>query len=712
MKQLISLLLLSGSVFTAYAQDTTKHVKDTLLPDHQLKEIKVSASHKSTEVSHGKMVYNIEKSAAAAGTSAFELLQRTPGVSVDPNDNLLLKGSAGLNVLIDGKMTYLAAQQLSNMLRGMASDNIIRIEVLATPPAQFDASGNAGIINIVTRKHNRQGYAANISAGLRQGHYLMQNENITGNINTGHVNLFGTFGFANRHSYTQRQTSNTVTHDNVTTLYDRTYNDPRLSNYYSYKAGIDWYITRQHQLGFVYNGSYDDWRKNATGLTRLLNTSGATNAQVQNHSVAVEPYYNNAYNVNYLFTIDTTGKRLSADADYISFQNHSDGFIGNTLQNKNGEATEPYQELRFHQPVYITIRSIKTDLDLPLQRFRLKAGLKYAAVTIDNNFRYDSLLNNVYVYAPSLSDYFLYKEQVAAAYMSAARDWKHTSLEMGLRLEHTHAYGRRYANLFPTLAIDQQLGRQQTLSFSLSRRINRPSYAELNPVRYFSDKYAYYSGNPTLKPELAWVFSLSYTLQNKYVATFSYNRLNNFISQIIRLDSAGILISQNANFSNQQRYDVMLAAPVRITSYWETTATTTFSYTTYPIQQVNGYYQARQWSADFMLNQTFTLPGSIIANLVAHYATPELNGIYRTRDYFTLDGGFKKSFLKKKLDLRLSFSDLFHTNRYQGYSLSNAVNYSYRFIPDSRRAGISVLYRLGGKLNNGRIHQIDEQKRL
>lgn len=686
-----------------------------------LKDVTVTAAKKELEVSSGKFILNVEQSASVSGTSAFELLQRTPGIAVDQNENLLLRGSAAVNVMLDGKMTYLSAQQLGNMLKSMPAENITRIEVITTPSAKYDASGNTGIINIITKKSNKQGYAANLSTGLGVGHYLLNTETFTGNIKTGKLNLFGNLGYDFRHSYTTKASRQIVNGDSIA-VYDKHIIDLIQSYYYSYKVGLDVYISKKQQAGFVCTGSIDDWSRDAAGPTYLLEKNGQTNATVQNHTVAKEPYYNNIYNINYQLTPDTTGKTITVDADYILYRNNSDGYIANGMFDKYGFALHPYQQLLYHQPSNIDIRSIKTDLEYPVAGLELKAGLKYSSVTSKNNFRYDSLINNIYIFSPSLSDTFIYKEKIAAAYLSVARRLKNTSVELGMRVEHTFSDGNSittgtetkatYTNLFPSVAIDQKLNGNNKLSLSISHRINRPSYANLNPVRFFSDKYSYYQGNPYLKPEKSWVVSLSYTFLDKYIATLNYNRTTDFIAQGARLDSSGILVSNISNYTNSGVMYLMLAVPFKIRAFWNISTITDVAYNYYPIIQLASVQNVSKLSVNVRVNQTYNIPTFGVFDLTASYNSPTLNGVYLTRYYLSVDGGFKKSLIKNKLDLKISFADIFHTSRYWGYSINNTVGYNYNFIKDSRRARLTLTYHIGGKLSSGKLHKTEEENRL
>jgi outer membrane receptor protein involved in Fe transport len=687
-----------------------------------LQEVTVNGRPPQLETNNGKLIYNVDQSPSAAGSSAFELLQRMPGVTIDQNDNVLLKGTSGVNVMLDGKMTYMSPGQLANTLKGMPSTNIVKIELAASPGAQYDAAGTSGIINIITRKMNKPGYALVATSSAGVGHYALYNENVTGNIRLKKLNFFGTLGLNHRKTLTDRYFTNKIPSDNGTTVFNSVSHEPYLSKFYTYKAGADWNINSHHTLGIAYSGSWDDWSKHANATTDVTGPDENTSI-VQNRSVAIEPYFNNAFNVNYAFIPDSSGKRFTVDADYISYQNHSDGFLANQTYNAGGVAADPYQELKFHQPSYIRIKSVKADATLPVAGMTLQAGAKYAAISIDNDFRYDSLMGGVYEYAGSLSDYFRYREAIAAGYINAEKILAKTSIVAGLRVEHTSTKGeavhtnyvtnRHYTNLFPSLMVVQKLADECSLTFTASRRINRPAYAELNPVRWYADKYAYYTGNPLLRPELAWQFSTAYTWRSKYSVTLSYNRLNNFISQSVVTDkTTGAVARQNANFPHQDRVEALLMAPLQVARWWELMTTSVVSYTTYPVAQQLGSLQQNRVAADIGLNQVFTLPGATLFELNAHYDSGDLAGIYLTKSYFIIDGGIKRSFLKKHLDLRLSFADLLRTNRFQGTSLSDLSLYSYRYHPDSRRIILTAVYKLGGRVSGAHNRPTEEQQRL
>nr|WP_237488102.1 outer membrane beta-barrel protein [Hufsiella ginkgonis] len=680
----------------------------------QLREVAISRKPPALKMQDGKLIFDVQQSPVASGSSAFDILLRAPGVTADQDDNLQLKGSSAVTVLVDGKMTYLSGSQLANRLKGMGASQISKIEMISTPSAEFDAAGNAGIINIVLKKNTAKGYALDLTGGAGSGRYFQHRESTAGNIRTDRFNVFGNLGYEYRHTLAKR----TGEQENPGgAIINRRLNDVIKSKYYTYRGGIELNVGGNQEVGFLYTGYTDDWSRDASGPTIVTGTS---NSEVRNRYVQLEPYYNDGFNLNYKLQLDTNGRFITANADYISYRNHSDGYLGNTWTDAAGYEMLPYQQLNFHQPSLIGIRSVKTDMELPYHQLKVKAGLKYSSVTIDNDFRYDSLQASGFVPAPTLSDHFVYTERIAAAYLSAGKRWKNTHVDLGLRIERTYSDGnsisgavrtlRNYTDLFPSLSLGHELSGSFRLDLAVSRRINRPTYFKLNPVRYFSDKFAYSQGNPDLLPERAWIYTLTGTINKDIIVTLTVNRTGNFIAQTVQVGPVpDVLVTSSANFSHQDRYDLLLVKPFRILSSWKVNSTVGLSHTSYPVP---GARRIAQAAVDLLVNNSIDLPSGIAMELTGHYASPTLNGMYRYRAYGSVDAGFRKSFMKKKVDARVAFSDIFHQMNYSAMTVRSLVLNRYYNKPDSRRVNLTLTMHVGGKLNRGRMQEIEEQDRL
>jgi len=724
---IIFTLCLLFAVGSMYAQniskkDSTNKQNDTIAKTKILKEVVINSKRKVFETDKGKLIFNVQNSALTTGQTALDMLKKLPGVSLGQDEQISFRGSAGINIMVDGKMTYLSGNQLTNFLQGMSAEDINKIELITTPSAEFDAAGNAGIINIVPKRTLKKGYAVDLRSSVSKGKCWMTNQNISASMRTQKVNLYGSFDYNMPYSFMQGESGNTINNNgNVLQLNRENENDFK-TKYYTWRFGTDWQFSPKHNIGVSYHGYLDDWLGEKYSTVKQLNASGNLLAYSNTENNLVEPYHYDAVNTNYKFDIDSMGKKITADANYTSYSNFSDGWMSTRNYTSNGSLLNQ-NVLKASQPGFVKIFSAKADADLPFKTFNLKTGLKYAEVTNDNQYRFDSLQAGNDVEIEEMSNHFKYKEHIAAAYLSGAKKFGKTSVEAGLRLEHTNANGYtvkqnisnkwQYGKLFPSLAVEQIINADNKVDFTLSRRINRPSYTELNPVRWYNDPYFYYSGNPNLVPELAWVYSLTYSLKSKYIFSATYNQGVNYIDRRLEMEGNGVTVkSMSDNFGKRHRFDFTTSVPFNLWKFWDIQLFTDLNYTSYPISLLSSEKRLSIWAVTTTLQQDFTLPKDFTLNLAAYFFTSELRGIYITKPTGFLNFGVKKSFFAKKFITQLSVSDICNTNRYQAISQSDIANYYYKDRPYSRVIGLSFKYHFGGELVKSSTKKTEEQERL
>jgi hypothetical protein len=549
----------------------------------------------------------------------------------------------------------------------------------------------------------------------------MFNENISASINTRQLSLYGSFDYNTPNRKVKSTSGNSVQEKDTAYRLERISTSNYHIKFYTYRLGADWRFGDRHQLSAHYHGYFDDFTAPKEAIVNRYTGAHQLHSAVNTFNNIIEPYHYNAGNLAWTWQIDTTGKKLTTETHYISYRNLSDALMTSVTTDGATGTETAINALRSHQPGYITIRSAKTDLEWPHKHIVWKAGLKYAWISNDNNYRFDSLIGNVYKEAGSMSNHFLYDERISAAYISASKKFKRTSILAGLRVEHTDAKGYTvkdaftnrwtYTSFFPSLSIDHVMN-QHKLNLSVSRRINRPTYADLNPVRWYTDQYFYYSGNPALVPEIAWLFSTAITFQHKYILTATYGIRENYMTKRLTIDSAANAVkSQTANFRNMQRFDLLLSAPFNA-GPWSLQLSAGLNYSRYPIPQTNDDAIASRWAANAQVQQQLKLPGGFRFELASFLYSRELWGVYLKDELFFMDAGLRKSFLKDNLLMQFTFMDLLRTYQLRGASLSNAANYWYNDRPEAHRISLSVRYHIGGKLASKRASSIEEQERL
>lgn len=711
-----------GISFITIGERKAYLLPDIILGDTSgtLQAVIVRAKKMPVEIDKGKIVFNIQNDATTSGLTAFDVIKKLPGVTVDQNENIILSGSTGVNVLVDGKMTYLSGIQLTNYLKGISAEDINKIELNLTPSAEYDAAGNAGIINIVPKKNLKNGFAVDVRSSVTKGKYWVINENVSASRRSEKLSLYGSLDYKTPNSFWNSSSGNTINDNGKSTELKRNNQSIIKVKYYTWHAGGEWQFLPKHRLSFDYLGYLDDWKNSKPSIVENVDEHGNLLSSVHSVNNLYEPYHYDGITLNYRFDIDTIGKKIIAETQYISYRNYSDGTLTTLQYDAAGNFTGS-NILLSHQPGFRKIRSAKADADLPFKTFSLKAGLKYAEVTNDNPYHFDSLYAGRYVEIEEMSNHYKYKEQIAAAYVSASKKIKKISIDAGLRLEYTKAESYtikqdisnhwEYSNLFPSFSVGQEINENDKINLSASRRINRPSYGNLNLIRWYVDQYFYYTGNPSLVPEMAWIFSTAYTWKRKYVFTATYGITDNYTNAKLTMDSIAVK-SQPANLGQLQRFDVIASLPLQILSFWDIQLTPSVSYMSYPISQLTEDKTLSKWSATVSAQQQITLPAGIKMDIFSKYSSAALRGIYETHSFFYTDIGFKKSFFNNKFDAQISLTNIFNSVLYRGVSLSNVADYHYKDWGDTRRIGITLHYHFGSDLLKGKNKKTEEEERL
>ncbi|MEO6950113.1 MAG: TonB-dependent receptor, partial [Ginsengibacter sp.] len=208
-----------------------------------LKGVVISASKPFIERKIDRTVINVDASITNAGTTALEVLEKSPGVSVDKDGNVSLKGKSGVTIMLDGRPSYLSGQELANLLKNMSSSNIDQIEIMTNPPAKFDASGNSGVINIKTKKNKMRGMNGSITAGIAQSKLTRTNNSLNLNYRDEKLNVFGNYSYSlwqsERETHIERRFRN-ASHE-IETIFNQRSESESFSQNHSIKAGIDFF---------------------------------------------------------------------------------------------------------------------------------------------------------------------------------------------------------------------------------------------------------------------------------------------------------------------------------------------------------------------------------------------------------------------------------------------------------------------------------------
>lgn len=459
--------------------------------DKGLKEVKISARKPLIEVKADKTVFNVEQSINAARSNALDLLRKSPGVRVDKDEQISMRGKNNVLIYIDGKPTYLDNKDLSNLLRNTQSSDVESIELITNPSSKYDASGNAGIINFPLKKNKRFGTNGTVNGGYAIGKYSKYNAGISLNHRKEILNLFGTYSFFKGNNM-NFQNFNRVQNAN---RYNFTSENIDHSNVHSLKFGTDYYIDKRSILGFMINGMYSHGHFTSENKTFIGPADLPANKVLKASNNIPMKRLNTSYNVNYKFE-NPEGSSFNIDLDYGSYFSTGKSYQPNTYYQLNETDVISQSIFKNYTPTEINIYSIKSDYEHTLWKGKLGLGIKSAYVRTTNTFEFYDVVNGVNTLNLDRTNSFTYNENVNAAYLNFSKQIKTKwSYQAGLRLEQTNSKGslssniqqkdnkvvRHYVNLFPSAGVTYNASQQHSFGLTYSKRIDRPNYQDLNP---------------------------------------------------------------------------------------------------------------------------------------------------------------------------------------------------------------------------------------
>ncbi|MCD2426073.1 TonB-dependent receptor [Niabella pedocola] len=677
--------------------------------------VTVAASRPLVERRADRFIVNVEGTPLADGNNALEVLQKAPGIWVDPDGTIKIQGNGSVTVMINDVVQRMSGSDLAEYLRTIRSENIKKIEVIANPPAEYEASGTGGMIHIILKKARDEGFTGQLTGQYKQQKgkpYL--SAGVSAQYKIKRFYFFGNGSLSKEEQVYYARTINSYkdnsTYDGIT---DRVNNNRQSA----FQGGVVYDISGKQSLSFQGGTTGTDLlRKFKTGIT----LKDAAGTMVTGNSVTDWRRTPRLLTgtLNYSYKLDTLGSVFKILADYVKGRKTEEMQVASVY-------TDPLKDTLYRNsyPSNTAIYSGQADY---LHYFtgvtKLQAGLKYVATQRDNTITTEQMMNEAWVINKDASNQFIYDENLLMGYAAMETSVKRTSVKLGLRAEETSMKGnnvtsaqeftRRYLNLFPSVFLLQQLNDKAvpaTLSFSYSRRIRRPQFGDLNPFRLRIGDYSVMVGNPDLLPEYSDNYRMGYNFWKGYGLNLLYQRTNNIIAEFANPQPDGVIEYQTRNFKYRTSYGASAYAPVKITKWWSANVYTGLFYTAYVINN----FQFAQTAFNLNTYQTFTLKKNFDATLFTVYNSPYVVGNTRHATMFITDVSFGKKFFDNKLRLRLNLTDVFNTFREKTLTTYDGVKIDFYQKRPTRTIGISVNYLLnaGKKIKDKKVEQSAEEEK-
>ncbi len=678
--------------------------------------VTVTSKKPFIETKIDKTIVNVDASPTSAGATALEILEKSPGVTVDNDGNISLKGKQGVIVLMDGKPTYLSPTDLANLLKNTPASALDQIEIMTNPSAKYDATGNSGVLNIKTKKGKNAGFNGSVMVGLTSSIYKPKDavylvpksqNSINFNFRKNKINFFGNY---NPNYFRGRNTMNFENrfldaNKNITG-YNITETRFKFGNAnHTLKLGMDLYADKKNTWGIVLQGFAFSGHPTPTTVAELQDENHVIQTRLNSYTDNKIKFKNFSANLNWKHVFDSTGKELTADFDYVIYGNVSDMILQTDYYNSLLQPTGS-SFLRGHLPANIDIYTFKSDYLHPFKGGRFEAGIKFSFVKNDNIVNYDKLIGDKWEVDNVRSNHFIYDENINAAYVSYSKEVKKWSYQLGLRMENTNARGnqvisnttfkRNNTSLFPTAFVRRTLNDKNSLTLSYGRRIQRPNYQDLNPFVYFLDTLSYRQGNIYLKPQYTHNVEITHAFKDKFITTINYNSTSDVISQIIKQEpNSKIRFSTVDNVAKFRNMGISVTAPFSFAKWWNTN----FFANVYN-NRYKGTYDTIAIDmafTSFLVNITnsFTISKGFTAELTGFYRHKAINNLSKMEPIYQIGFGLQKQIMKGKGTVRLNVRDPFAWQKFEGVNKYGLIDGSFLSRPDIRQVTGTFTWRFG-----------------
>jgi hypothetical protein len=696
--------------------------------DHNLEEVTVEATRPFFELVQGKMVVNVANSISAAGLSVIDVLDRSPGVMVNRQSNSLsVLGKNGVVILMNGQRFRMPLEAAFQMLSGLNSSDVEKIEIITVPPANYDADGDAGFINIVMKKDNTMiGTKGSLTIG--QGYGSGYNGNMSFNLNhqgakfSWFVLLSSTYVDQVAEWEQFRGNNNGFEDIRIDTYTDRFSTRKSLN----YQGGFDYKLSSNTILSGLVSGYINRWDMTAPNVTKS-NYSISPDTLFRMTTVEVNKWNHIMGNINLQHTFQN-GQVISTNVDYLTYQNSNPS--GYTIMNYNeSDNLISSQEFRITKdtPIELWVTDLNHSMKIG-KSTAVESGVRATFSKFTNTVTFEEKFGSDWNFNPDFSSDGLLNEDILAAFSSAKINFdEKTTLNAGVRYENTKTnltnvsgekiVDRHYGDFFPTAFLSRKINPDNLVQVSYGRRITRPTFNEMAPFVFFSDPFTFFAGNENILPTYtntfktdysykSWIFSLQHSKDKDLIARFQPT-LN---------EETNTVFLRTENIDLRQTVSMIVAFPLKVTSWWETQNNFTANYQKVNSELNGEVYEVDQKALQVVLTNTFTLPKKYTIELMGNYMSPSIMGYYKVLSRGFLNLGIQKDFQKAGV-LRLSCNDILETSQLRWRSFDGAnLEFIGRLKFEKRVFMATYTYKFGNSKIKGtrdrKVGSQEEQRRV
>ncbi len=662
----------------------------------QLDAVTVTARRPLFEQKIDRLTVNVATSITSAGATALQVLERSPGVLVNRQQGgISMAGKDGVVVMINGKINRMPLSAVVDFLDGMPSSNIEKIELITTPPANFDAEGNAGFINIVLKQSGDQGLngSYNFTAGYGRGE--TGNASINVNYRSGKLNLYGDYTYLRDGSNQYITTGRWVDFENVRTeTLSKSERNPLRSNHTG-RLGLDFQLSKKTVLGALLTSYDTKWTMDAENRA-VFTKNGVPDEfiTVENEELNQWRHYGANLNMQHAFRPDET---LTFDADYLYYRdNNPNDYVNTYFDGANNLVLEELTHSGKITPLNIGVGKLDYAKSFG-KNIKLETGLKGTLSHFTNDVSVTNNIGQGWVEDPDLTGKYDLDEKILAAYtaLDVKLDEK-TNVKVGLRYEFTDSnlgseeeaniVDREYGRFFPSVFISRQFNEKNSANLSFVRRITRPTFNDMAPFVIFLDPTTFMTGSAAIQPAISNAVKLDYRFSTVLLSV-QYSVEDSTIARFqVNVDPAtNRQLYFPQNLKDQKTVAVTLSFPLNPADWWSMQFNVTGLRTALRTYYSGELLDFTQKSLNLFASQTFTLPKDFTFEISGFYNSRTLSGSSTNKPFGSLNVGLQKKFKNEGGSLRLGFDNMLNTMVWRSeLDLTDRGQFlydSYDFIP-------------------------------
>ena len=640
-----------------------------------LNEVELVGERTEVEIRLDKRIYNVGKDITVRGGSVADVLDNVPSVSVDVEGNVALRGNQNVRILINGKPSGLVGLSGPQGLRSLPAESIDKVEVVTSPSARYEASGTAGILNVILKKEELEGF--NGSFILNGGAPTTYGGNATLNWRTKKFNIFSTTSLRDSESRGggdfESENFNPVRFVNE----DRDYQRNRKSIFFN--LGAEYYFNDDTSLtisGFVRTS--DNESNNNTKIDNL-NAAGVVVDQFGRYQFEEEIDNSQQFTTNFTKKFDDKGHELVIEFQTESSEEDESDLAENTSTFNQESDTFEDQSRTLLQMDYVWPINENTQFEI---------GYRGDFSLQETDYNVFDLLDNGRTPNTELTNFLGFTQKINAAYAQFGKKINKFSYLIGLRMEKTHIEidqkttkifkEKDYTDWFPTLNFSFEFTEKENITLGYSRRIRRPRSWSLNPFRSLTSLTFFRQGNPDLDPSYSKLFDLGYLKRwNKFTFNSSvyYQKATQVIERITETTGELVVVSLDplVELPEFRSTSVNISENIR--------TGTEFTLTYSPKRQVRlsgnfnifnsetiGFYKGvpldRKIVSWFMrFNSSFPLAFGINTQLNGFYFGPRANAQTESKGVVSFSGALNKPMFNDKATLSFRVNDIFNSSR-------------------------------------------------